>query len=410
MKSLIHYFLGGLLYVAAACSFAACDDEETYPDNPYLHLENEQTTFEAGASKTEYTVTVRSNCPWQVVCRTEGTDWVRAFPDEGDEDGHFNLIVSANSGFQARQAEFALVVGEQEYPILLCVNQAASVPTITVGDGSGTVRVPSAGGPVTVTSQANVEWTCSVDAAAQDWLRFDSISAQGLICLTLAQNNGLERTGILHCTSDAEPSANVDISIVQASGSILLQEDFSWLNYGTAITYDTDGQVRIDSWTADELAHGWTSTPNSASKDEPLVYGCLGFVKLGKTNYAGDLVSPKLKVDGTVNVKVTFKACGYVSKGGTRDDNELYVSVIGPGTVKADNPFIIDNYPNSSKNEYGEGYDVWSPDIAERSFTIEGVTDETQIRFMAGVSFDLHGVGQGKNRIFLDDITVAILE
>ena len=197
---------------------------------------------------------------------------------------------------------------------------------------------------------------------------------------------------------------------MQASGSILLQEDFSWLNYGTAITYDTDGQVRIDSWTADELAHGWTSTPNSASKDEPLVYGCLGFVKLGKTNYAGDLVSPKLKVDGTVNVKVTFKACGYVSKGGTRDDNELYVSVIGPGTVKADNPFIIDNYPNSSKNEYGEGYDVWSPDIAERSFTIEGVTDETQIRFMAGVSFDLHGVGQGKNRIFLDDITVAILE
>lgn len=81
MKPLIHYFLGGLLYVAAACSFAACDDEETYPDNPYLHLENEQTTFEAGASKTEYTVTVRSNCPWQVVCRTEGTDWVRAFPD-----------------------------------------------------------------------------------------------------------------------------------------------------------------------------------------------------------------------------------------------------------------------------------------------------------------------------------------
>ena len=46
MKPLIHYFLGGLLYVAAACSFAACDDEETYPDNPYLHLENEQTTFE----------------------------------------------------------------------------------------------------------------------------------------------------------------------------------------------------------------------------------------------------------------------------------------------------------------------------------------------------------------------------
>ena len=30
MKPLIHYFLGGLLYVAAACSFAACDDEETY--------------------------------------------------------------------------------------------------------------------------------------------------------------------------------------------------------------------------------------------------------------------------------------------------------------------------------------------------------------------------------------------
>ena len=410
MKSFRIYALGALFLLGLPLLHTSCQDDDTWPDNPYLHLEGDRTTFEAGADKTQYTLTVRSNCPWRVVCKTEGTDWVRAFPDEGDDDGRFSLIVSANSDFTARHAEFALMVGDQEYPILLSVNQVASVPSITLGDGSGTVKAPSAGGHVTVTTKANVDWQCNVDADAQGWLKVDSLSSTGILYLTLAENNGVERTGVLHCVSAEEPSANVDVSVVQASGSILLQEDFSWLAYGSDITYDTDGQVRIDSWTADEQAHGWTTTPNAASKDEPLVYGCLGFVKLGKTNYAGDLISPKLKVDGTVDVKVTFKACAYISSGGTKDDNELYVSVVGPGTVEAGNPFIIDNYPNSSKNENGSDYDVWAPDIAERTFIIKGVTGETRIKFMAGSSYDLHGVGKGKNRIFLDDITVAILE
>ena len=142
-----------------------------------------------------------------------------------------------------------------------------------------------------------------------------------------------------------------------------------------------------------------------------MLYARQGFVKLGKTNYAGDLISPKLKLVGTADVVVTFKACAYISEGGTKDDNELYVSVIGPGTVEVEsNPLIIDNYPNSSNNENGADYNVWDPAIAERSFIVRGATSETQIKFMGGKSYNLSGIGKKKNRIFLDDITVEIME
>ena len=60
--------------------------------------------------------------------------------------------------------------------------------------------------------------------------------------------------------------------------------------------------------------------------------------------------------------------------------------------------------------EYGADYNVWAPEIAERSFIIRGATSETQIKFMGGKDYSLAGVGSEKNRIFLDDILVQIIE
>lgn len=236
-----------------------------------------------------------------------------------------------------------------------------------------------------------------------------------MIYLQVEKNTGVERTGILHCISEEQPSANIDIQVVQAAGSVIMQEDFSWLTYGQLDgvidpPYTTDRQKRIDLWTDDEKAHGWTSTiVGNGGGDTPLVYACYGYVKLGKTSWAGDLISPKLNLQEATDVTVTFKAMGYISAGGAKDDNVLYISVIGPGTVQTEsNPFIIDNYPNSSKNENGSDYDPWNPEIAERSFQIIGATGETQIKFMAGQEYSLGS--SKKNRIFMDDITVAIQE
>ena len=90
--------------------------------------------------------------------------------------------------------------------------------------------------------------------------------------------------------------------------------------------------------------------------------------------------------------------------GGTKDDNELLISIIGPGEI-SQSLFIIDNYPNSGNMENGVDYDVWDPSIAQRSFEIKGATSETKIKFLGG-AYELTGAGQGKNRIFLDDIKV----
>ena len=412
MKQVRSFYAGaalclGLLGGAFLCS--SCEDEQTVES--YLTLEDAyQTNFTPTADKAEYRVTVRSNRPWQVVKKSEGSDGVRPFPAEGEADGIFTLYVDANPAFEQRRAELALVVDGEEYPVLLTVEQAAAVPTIQVGDGSGTVSVAAGTGDFTLTSSANVEWTCVVDEAAAGWLTYNGIDEDGVLSFTVTENKGPERTGIVHCISESEPSANVDVAVVQASNGVILQEDFNWLAYGSATTWETEGETRYDKWTADEQARGWTSSPADAS-GAPCLYARQGFVKLGKTNYAGDLISPKLSsISGTADVQVTFKACAYVSEGGTKDDNELYVSVVGPGTVEgAEAPYLIGNYPNSSHMEYGPDYNVWAPELAERTFVVRGATSETQIKFMGGEAYNLTGVGQGKNRIFLDDILVQII-
>ena len=406
---IFHQMAAVLCLACASFMCSSCEDEETVAS--YLTLEDEyQTTFTPTADGDEYRITVRSNRPWQVVKKDGETDWVRPFPDEGEADGIFTLIVEENPTFEQRRTELALVVDGEEYPVLLTVDQEAAVPHINVGDGSGTVSIAAAASTFTLTSSANVEWTCMIDEASASWLTYNGIDEDGVLSFTVAENRGVERTGIIHCVSEAEPSANVDVKVVQASNSVILQEDFSWLAYGSAVPYETEGETRYDKWTADEQARGWTSSPADAS-GAPCLYARQGFVKLGKTKYAGDLISPKLAIEGTADVRVTFKACAYVSEGGTKDDNELYVSVLGAGRVEgADEPYIIDNYPNSKNLEYGADYNVWAPEIAERSFIIRGATSETQIKFMGGKDYSLAGVGSEKNRIFLDDILVQIIE
>ena len=142
-----------------------------------------------------------------------------------------------------------------------------------------------------------------------------------------------------------------------------------------------------------------------------MLYARQGFVKVGKTSYGGDLISPPLaKLDGVQTVTVTFKAIPYMTATGTMDDNILKVSLIGPGTI-SQSQFIIDNwpvYPAEGALEYCIG--MWSAPEATRSFTITGATAETQIKFL-GNDYDLRAtvVTINKNRIFLDDIKVEIV-
>ena len=96
----------------------------------------------------------------------------------------------------------------------------------------------------------------------------------------------------------------------------------------------------------------------------------------------------------------------YKTKGGAEDDNILKVNVVGPG-VTSINSFTIDNWPDYDADP--ECTAIWLKEESTYEFIITGATAQTQLRFLGG-GFNLVGVGKGKNRIFLDDITVKIID
>jgi len=388
--------------------FLACEKEdEKKSGDPYFTIEGNPTGLSVGTAAKTQSYVVRSNRPWQIVAKTEA-DWVRAFPTEGEDDGIFKIIVVENKTFNPRTATFSFVVDGKEQPVLFTVTQEKAIPYLTVADITAGKNINQAAQEVKINVKANINYTYSSDVPWFTFLRADVGSAGTDLIFSATENQAAKsRIANVSFVSQQFPELNVKLVVTQegkSEGTIVLFEDFSWLAYGSAIFYTTTGETRIDSWTAAEKAKGWTSTLNTFSKDMPC-YASHVFVKLGKTSYGGDLISPKLSaITGTKNLLVKFKAVPYMTASGTKDDNTLVVSVIGPGTISK-STFTIDNWPNYATDPNCTA--IWENIATERSFTITGATSETQIKFL-GWDYNLVGVGAGKNRIFLDDIKVLI--
>lgn len=387
-----------------ACVFSlqSCKENNDVEGDPAFAIEGNPTGMTSGvAGKTESYV-VRANRPWKIVAKDQG-DWVKTFPDEGDDDGIFKIIVNANKGFEQRIMNFAFVVDGKEQPVLFRVQQEANVPYINL---PATVAVPAAGGAFVVDVTSNVGWKYSL--SDKSWLSESSVTPTA-INFTAATNNGPERSVNLTVMAKDYPSVSKVIKLVQSAGSIILEEDFSWLSYGSAVPYTTTGETIITNWTSEQQNRGWTSTLNPISNDKPC-YARQGFVKLGKTNYGGDIISPKLSaIAGTKKVKVTFKAAAYLSAAGTViDSRDLVIEVLGAGTPSV-SLIKVENVPNTqAEDNEGKVNNIWDPARAF-SFTITGATAETQIRFL-GKAFDLRSETPTTNRIFLDDIKAEIIE
>ncbi len=384
--------------------------EDPVQEDPFFSLEGSPTglTLTKAAKTTSYVV--RSNRPWEVV-KKSGADWLKVFPEKGDADGIFKIYVTENPLFVARTENLAFIVDGTEQPVLFRVDQAGNVPYITL---PATVTVPAGGGPFSVDVVSNVTWTYSL--SDDSWLVEGSVTAQTLNLVAEMNTSDDPREVTLTLTSVDFPDVSESVVLTQSSGKVVLEEDFNWLNYGNVVFYTTTNETRIDNWTQDQKDRGWTSTINTVtgSGNTAMLYARPGFVKVGKTSYGGDLISPAFtKLIGTQTVTVTFKAIPYMTKAGAMDENVLKVSVIGPGTVSQEQ-FIIDNWPvypadDGAHTDYCVG--MWSAPEATRTFTITGATSETQIKFLGG-DYDLTteaGLPTRKNRIFLDDIKVEIV-
>lgn len=398
--------------------FSGCKDNDDPVGDPYLTFENIEGTInvsKAGITQAKRkAVTVRSNSAWKVALENpDDASWLHFFIDEGEDDGLIYYWVDKNTTFDQREGKITLSDNGKVLNSLDIV-QEADVPTITIKDGSNGFTIAPEGSVLKVAIDANITWKATLTPDV-DWARITNVT-EDTIFVTIDKNEEDERTVNLSLVGEGEHSGvSTTALITQKDESLIFNDNLSWLQEGEEKpTYETP-EIRIDLWNDAEKAAGWSSLSNWA-------YGGRGYIKLGKTNYNGDVISPALsKLKKPTDVKVTFQSMGYVSAGGVKDASVVKVGVIGPGEVNGDEvktisingtayrcvKFVNTVFPNSEKNENGEDYDPWAQPGSYHSFTITGATAETKIIFVGG---DNWNKVKGKNRVFLKSVEVVRLK
>lgn len=410
-------FLSALTLICLL-GFSGCKDNDDPVGDPYLTFENIEGTInvsKAGITQAKRkAVTVRSNSPWKVSLENpDDSSWLHFFIDEGEDDGIIYYWVDKNSTFDQREGKINLSENGKVLNSLDIV-QEADVPNITIKDGSNGFTIAPEGSVLKVAIDANITWKATLTPDV-DWARITNVTEDSIF-VTIDKNEEDERTVNLSLVGEGEHSGvSTTALITQKDESLIFNDNLSWLQEGEEKpTYETP-EIRIDLWNDAEKAAGWSSLSNWA-------YGGRGYIKLGKTNYNGDVISPALsKLKKPTDVKVTFQSMGYVSAGGVKDASVVKVGVIGPGEVNGDEVktisingatyrcvrFVNTVFPNSEKNENGEDYEPWAQPGSYHSFTITGATAETKIIFVGG---DNWNKVKGKNRVFLKSVEVVRLK
>lgn len=407
-------FLSALTLICLL-GFSGCKDNDDPVGDPYLTFENIEGTInvsKAGITQAKRkAVTVRSNSAWKVALENpDDASWLHFFIDEGEDDGLIYYWVDKNTTFDQREGKITLSDNGKVLNSLDIV-QEADVPTIIVKDGASDYTIAPEGSVLKLAIEANISWKASLTPDVE-WAHITNVTEDSVF-VTIDKNEEDERTVTLALTGEGEyANVNSNTLITQKDESLIYNDDLNWLQEGEdKPTYETP-EVKIEKWEKDM---GWTSYSSWA-------YGGHGYIKLGKTNYNGDIVSPALtKLKKPTDVKVTFQSMGYVSKTGVKDASIVKVGVIGPGEVNGDEvnsisingtayrcvKFVNTVFPNSENNENGEDYDPWAQPGSYHSFTITGATAETKIIFVGG---DNWNKVKGKNRVYLKSVEVVRLK
>ncbi|SFC48308.1 Putative binding domain-containing protein, N-terminal [Parapedobacter composti] len=405
----------GLICLSFLVPFSSCkkDDERAVPfalkDNP-----SDLSVSSQGASQT---FDVQTTGTWKIEpLRNER--WLKIEPTEGQGDGTFTVTVDRNMSLEPRQSVLTFVVDGKVQNNILKIEQAARSPENGNGesyvnlDGLASLEVPEDGLHGRYAIRSTGEWRVEI-IEGSDWFSMEPMQGRYDTGVNVSVDVNLSpdpRTARLVYYLNGEQVPGI-FEVNQEGVEVILYEDFNWLNYGSAIFYTTTGETRMDSWTAGEKAMGWSYYQPDPT-GVPSVYARPGFLKLGRTNYGGEVLSPKLSaVEGTQNLRVSFKAVPYQTAAGARDVTILKIGIIGPGTLSQDQ-FDINNWPNYTTDP--NCTEIWKAPETTRTFTITGATAETQIWFLGG-AYDLReGSGwtgaRNVNRIFLDDILVTVLK
>lgn len=435
-KKLLNIFAVAV-FAVSALSMVACSSDK-YDGDPYFYIEDQVSglTVDAGGiTKTDRKVyTIRSNRPWKIAQSAEN-DWLHIFADEGADDGLFYIWADKNETFDARSANLIFTVNGQEQPVMFRVDQKADVPTVSIENATDGYEILGSGGRLKVPVTNNVDWTASL--AQNDWAVIDSVKNDTVYITAQRNTTDDPRSVVLTAAGTGTYSVLTSSTVIsQPTFGIIMNEHFDWMQEGTTITSETDygyyqgGELSFASWNSAEKSHGWETITENAGSTTPSLYGGHGYLKFGRTNFAGNILSPALSgITGTMDVRVTFKCIGYVSSTGTKDDNIVKVLVYkGGGTLVGETTTFYANtdgtsdafdaltlnvpvYPNSSKQENGADYNPWKQEGVTLTFDITGATKDTRFMFVSGTAWGsaLKGKGQGKNRLYVDDVKVTVI-
>lgn len=440
MKKYMKSLLLAALAVVAAMGFTACSDDDKFTGDPYFTLEGlENMTYDFNyeavdtlAYSEAKKIVVRSNRPWKLVCQSEN-GWCRVFPTEGEGDGIIRLSTVENKKPDTRDMVYKIYLDGVEQPVPLTIRQTGSEPYIKPSANS--ITIAREGGAIPFSVLTNVPYTYEVRPVKEgddvSWITVTpSETDPNSVMLNCVASNK-DRFAVLHIQGTGNyTDLSIDVPVTQLGA--LFFENFSWMNHSdtSILGWDTSGEseARFDKWTDEELSHGWTSRNN-------LCYGRPGFLKLGKTGYGGDLVSPKIPEIGSgMDIAVSMQLVGYCTQAGTLDDVQVYVGVLGPGKVTkiiggnggeivngvlycdenkaqivlndvASFMLTDDNHFNYTIDP--DGLLVWENPNTNYTIYVDGATSDTQIVILGG-AFDvqLKTIGKGKNRIFVDNFKV----
>lgn len=435
----------------ATVALTGCKDDDTVID-PTITLETGPTEINLGPEAMGMAASgyldrtkalkyvVRSNAHWTLELEGENTDWVQIHPHEGNGDGIFMVAAEENGEFLGRALNLIIHLEGQSTPITIPVTQRGAEPYVSV---SKNITINGVGGTTSLAVKANVDWTCSlVPDPENDWLTLVSSSRESIVIDATRRMVDAPRTAQIAIASELAPEVADTINLIQYGPSVIFYDDFEWLsNYTTDGTwYDASSPKNMKSWSLDQLKHGWTSWAGPSASVN--VYGGSvkgnGWLKLGKTNYTGTAVSPRLTSldDGvTTDVTVSFVACPYTSGGntttnpGNHDQSIVYIGIYGPGEIVDANDvvnvkgltgicnanwerdpaegedmatyitgeavpgingqypvkkFTLVNYPNSKLQDVWLYPDPLDCPEAQCELTVRGVTNKTQIIIFGG--------------------------
>lgn len=201
--------------------------------------------------------------------------------------------------------------------------------------------------------------------------------------------------------------------------SLIFKDDFSWAT-GPALLHSTSGEKRFDLFVSDQKVPWETTVYTGVGSEEaptPAAWTRDGYLRMNAAKKPSNLVTPKLtKIEGTVNLEVTFRACQYQSTKEPDGYHEIHISCLGAGRADTET-FTINNLNNTSNDEPS-----WNTlEESVYTFSVTGATADTQIEFHFGprreasaYNTNMSEIPEGWNnancRMGFDDVTIKIAE